>query len=90
MVLSAWILLNLLDALLTWTGISLGASEASPHLNAVAHTLGLEGMLLIKLAAAVAVGCVLWWRHAFRIFRGVNALMALVVLNNALVIGFLL
>jgi hypothetical protein len=90
MVLSAWIALNAFDALLTWIGVGRGAVESSPHLGALAAVLGMEAMLLLKLTAAATVGGILWKRKALRIFHGVNVLMALVVINNALVIAFLL
>ena len=69
MVFRAWIGLNAADALLTWLAFSMGAVEANTILSVFASSLGSEGMLLVKILFAVAVGGILWNRRKARVLN---------------------
>jgi hypothetical protein len=88
--LQAWIGLNAADALLTGLSFPLGAVELNPFLAAVATSLSLERMLLIKLLFAVAMGGAVWHRGAHRLLRYLNFAMVTVVFYNALIITYAL
>ena len=90
MLLPAWIGLNTVDALLTAVAFPLGAIEVNPYLAAIAGTLSLEAMLLIKVLFAVAVGGAIVRRGAFRVLKVLNFAMVGVVFYNALMITYAL
>ena len=90
MLLQAWIGLNTADAILTGIAFPLGAVELNPYLAAIAASLSVETMLLIKVLFALAVGGAIWQRRAFRILRVLNFSMVGVVLYNALIITYAL
>ncbi len=85
-----WIGLNAVDALLTGLSIPLGAVEMNPFLSALASTMSLERMLLIKVLFAVALGGAIWLRGAYQVLRVLNWIMVAVVFYNALVITYTL
>ncbi|MFQ5860008.1 MAG: DUF5658 family protein [Dehalococcoidia bacterium] len=90
MLLPAWIGLNTADAILTGISFPLGAVEVNPYLAAMASTMSLERMLLIKILFAVAIGAAVWRRRAYRLLRLLNWAMVGVVLFNAFMITYAL
>ena len=90
MLLQAWIGLNVTDAILTALSFLLGAVEVNPFLAAMAATLSLPSMLVIKVLFAVALGGAIWRRRAFRVLRVLNVVMLVVVAFNALMITYTL
>lgn len=85
-----WVTLNTADAFLTWRSFNIGAVEFNPLLVQVQSTVGDEGMLLVKLLLASAVGAYVWSRGKKRILRAINWLMTGVVTYNVAIIGYLL
>lgn len=83
-IVALWLALNLLDALLTHQLLGMGGVEGNPLLAALMGQAGEVWALVAKVAAACLVaGLVLRFQRA-RLLRGASALMAGVVLYNAL------
>ncbi len=85
-----WIVLNGMDALLTWRGIPMGASEANPALAALAHHTSVPTMLLIKLLIAGILGLAIWQRRKLLMLIALDMFMLTIVTFNAAVIAFFL
>ena len=85
-----WIVLNALDALLTWRGIPMGAFEANPALAALAHHTSVPTMLVIKVLMASALGVAIWQRRKLLVLLALDVLMVGIVAFNAFVISFFL
>ena len=85
--LGTWIALNALDASLTWLSLQLGAVEVNPLLSTLVQTVGAEMAMTAKLAAAVAIGGLMWQSTRWRRWGLLNWAMASVVAWNLAVIA---
>ena len=85
--LGIWIALNGLDASLTWLSLQLGAVEVNPLLSTLVQTVGAEMAMTTKLAAAAAVGGLMWQSSRWRRWGLLNWGMASVVAWNLAVIA---
>ena len=90
MALHAWIILNGLDAILTWVSLSLGAIEGNPFLSTLNDSLGTQHMLLIKFLSAVVIGVIIWQRGRWQMWKFLNWGMVGVVTWNMIIIGYTL
>lgn len=85
--LEAWLLLNGLDALLTWLGLHYGAGEGNPGIAFLVDSLGPEGAMALKLVVALIMGGLVWRAKRSGLWKGLNWAMAGVVTWNLLVLG---
>ena len=84
-VLTAWLGVNALDAMLTFMLLGLGGIEGNPMLSYLQGEMGAIWMLTIKLTVSAAVGLLLIDRGRAPMLALASKLMALVVVYNAVV-----
>ena len=85
-----WILLNFMDAAVTWNSLSLGASEVGPFLRFASQTHGDIWMLLIKMGLALLFGILIWSKGSRRLKGILNIGMSLIVIVNCVFLCWLI
>ena len=83
--LSLFLYLQLLDALTTLTGFSLGAQEGSPFVQALVRWGPVIGLFACKVVALAVVGVCFWLGRPYLV-RWINYWYAALVLWNVCII----
>lgn len=85
--LTVWLILNCLDAAITWLCLSEGMTEANPFLTLAIQTGGLRFMIAAKISLALLFGILIWGRGRHFLKSGLNLGMALIVIVNCLLVA---
>ncbi len=88
-ILAMWMVLNILDALLTGYLLSNGGVEGNPLLAAMQGQLGTVGMLGAKVALAGIVGLAIWRAERRPLLLTADVGMGLVVVYNAFILALM-
>jgi hypothetical protein len=83
LVLLAWAAVNVFDALLTFSHLGWGGTEANPLLAGLQSSLGTQAMLCAKVTGALVVGLLLARAGKHRHLLLAAAAMSVVVIYNA-------
>ena len=83
LMLLSWAAVNVFDALLTYTHLGWGGTEANPILHTLQSEVGSTGMLVLKVTFALMVGLALTRTGKQRYLSIAAACMSLVVIWNA-------
>lgn len=78
--LSCFLALNIADSMITWQGVSMGASEVNWY-NFLLGAMPIWAVLVIKMAIAGLLGFLVY-RHRESLFKFLNLGMTLIVVFN--------
>lgn len=85
--LTVWLILNCLDAAITWLCLSEGMTEANPFLTLAIQTGGLSFMIAVKTSLALLLGILIWKRGNHLLNNALNVGMTLIVILNCLLVA---
>ena len=82
--LTVWLILNCIDAAITWLCLSEGMTEANPFLILAIQTGGLRFMIAVKISLALLIGILIWKRGNHLLNNALNVGMTLIVILDCL------